>query len=54
MHEVQVSGLFELGQENMVRCSFKSWLLCLVCLPGVLWLLCDAMGLSAVYDFGIS
>ena len=32
----------------------ESWLICLVCLPGVSWLLCgfplSAMGLSAVCD----
>ena len=36
----------------------ESWLLCLVCLPGVSWWLCGfprgAMGLSAVCDCGIS
>ena len=37
----------------------ESWLLCLVCLPGVsrdclVALLCGAMGLSAICDCGIS
>ena len=40
----------------------ESWLLCIVCLPGVFLVSCDgsvalprdAMGLSAVCDYGIS